>query len=213
EGGEEGLELVKEGPRSQEIRVAEEGVRQAEVALQEAEANRAKRQISDSDVDAAQAQVRQAEAAVDAAKAALAQKGWNEDEIRNAEAEVNKARADVRYSEEQIAQTHITSPVDGVVSEQKVRVGEAGSQMKNGLATIVSSDTVYFEAIVPEMLLSYVREGSPAEVTLDSLPGKVFRGTVRGIIPFAEANSRSLRLRISVPQPANAKAVVGGFAR
>jgi HlyD family secretion protein len=210
----EQMDLVKEGPRSEEIRIAEEGVRQAEAALQEAGANRARRKVSNQDVDAADQQVQQAQSALDAAKAALAQSQWNEDEIRSAEAAVNQARADIRFYDEQLSQTRVYSPVDGIVSKRDVNVGQSLTMMMSaGLMTIVSADTLYFEATAPESALPYLSPGDAAEVTLDAMPGRTFRGVLREIIPVAEGEARAVRLRISLPRPEMSGAVVGGFAR
>src|SRR5262249_1273518 len=114
------LSLVQEGPRTEETRVAEEAVRRAEAGVRDAQANEARRKVSNEDVTAAAQQVEQAQAALEAARAALAQKGWNEDEIRTALAALNQARADVRYQDELIAQTRIYSPVNGIVTDRKV---------------------------------------------------------------------------------------------
>jgi multidrug efflux pump subunit AcrA (membrane-fusion protein) len=206
-------DLVNEGSRSEEIRIAEEAVTQAESAVRSAEANRARRRISNQDVDTAETQVRQAEAALDSAKAALAQRQWNKDEILSAEAELAKNRADVRYYDELLAQTRIYSPVNGVVSERKVHVGETVSATRSELMTLVATDTLYFEATAPEGDLPYLRSGQPASVTLDALPGHGLAGLVREIIPVTEGANRSVRLRIAVPRPDKAETVVGGFAR
>ncbi len=206
-------DLTFEGPRSEDIRQAEEAVRQADAAVQDAEANRAKRRISSEDVTSAETAVRQAEAGVEAAKANLGQKSFNADEVRNAAAALAQARADVRYYNELISQTRVFSPVNGVVSERKAHAGESVSMQKSDLVTIVSGDTLFFEATAPEAATPYLRAGLPADVTLDALPGVRLRGTVRDVIPVTESTSRSVRLRISVPKPAGASAVVGGFAR
>src|SRR3712207_8407413 len=55
------LDMVREGPRAQEVRMAEEVVRQAEAGLRDAEANRARRRISDADVATAQTGVDRSE--------------------------------------------------------------------------------------------------------------------------------------------------------
>jgi RND family efflux transporter MFP subunit len=206
-------DLVSEGPRFAEVRVAEEEVRQAEAALRIAEANRARRQVTHEDVDTAEAQVRQAEAGLDSARAALAQRHWNDDEIHNAQAALAQARADVRYYDAMIAQTRIYSPVNAVVSQRKIHVGEAVSPTSNQLMTLVATDTLYFEATAPESVLPYLRVGGLAEVALDALPGKTLSGILREIIPVAESASRSVRLRLSLPRPDGCGAVVGGFAR
>jgi len=227
ESAQQQLSLVKEGPRTEEIRVGEESVRQAEAALRDAEANRARRAVSSEEIQAAEAAVRQAASLVDSTKAGLAQARWNEDEIRTAEAGVaqaragrrraaaltDQARADVRFQDQLIGQTRIYSPVSGVVTSRSVQVGAAVVQMRNELMTLVSSDTLYFEARAPELALPYLRTGMPARVILDAVPGKVLTGTLRQIIPVAEGTSRAVRLRISVPRSVQGAAVVGGFAR
>lgn len=221
------LSLVLEGPRSEEIRTQEEVVRQAEAAVKDAEANRARRQISDQDVDAAENQVRQAEATLEAARANLAQSKVNEDEIRSAQAAVlqirataNKsraallqARADLKFQRELIEQTLVKSPVNGIISQRNVQEGAAVVQMRNELMTLVSSDTLYFEATAPETSLPQLRRGLKARVILDAVPGKIFPGELREIIPVASGTNRSVRLRISIPRPPQGQAVVGGFAR
>ncbi len=225
ESARQQLSLVAEGPRGEEVRAQEELVRQAEATLRDAEANRSRKQISSEDVDAAENAVQQAEAAESAARANLAQSEWNDDEIGNVEATLRQnragverlraitrqARADVRLQQELVAQTRIFSPVNGVVTKRSVQVGAAVVQMRNELMTLVSADTIYFEATVPETSLFLVRPGLPARVILDAVPGRIFAGVIRTVIPVADGASRAVRVRISMPRtPA---AVVGGFAR
>lgn len=213
EGAKQQLDLVKEGPRGEEIRQAEDAVRQSEGILNDAEANRARRQISDQDIETAQAMVRQAEAARDAARANLGQRKMNVQDIRSAEAAVSQARADIRLMNEQISQTRVYSPVNGVVTKRNASVGESVSQMHSDLLTLVSADTLYLEATAPEGVAAELRQGQPAKITLDAVPGKTFDGSIREIIRVAEGNNRSVRLRISVPKDIQTTSVVGGFAR
>ena len=207
------LDLVNEGSRTEEINIAEEAVRQAEANLRSAEANRAKRRISDQDVIAAENGVRQAEATLDAARAALGQKQVSLDDIGAAHAALTQARADVQYYGELISQTRVYSPVDGVVTKRIAHVGETVAMGRGDLMTLVATDTLYFEATTPEGDLPYLAARQSAKVTLDAMPGKAFTGTVREIIPVAEGANRSVRLRISLPRPEGTNPVVGGFAR
>jgi len=225
EGAQQQLSLAIEGPRTEEIRAQEEVVRQAEAAVRDAEANRARREISSEDVEAATAQVLQAEAALEAAKANLAQSDWNQDEVQSVQAALSQsragvlraraaamqARADVRFQHELLAQTRLYSPVNGIVTKRQVQTGAAVVQMRNELMTLVSADTLYFEATSPETSLPQLQRGLPARVMLDAVPGKILTGVLREIIPVAEGTNRSVRLRISFQKPP--QAVVGGFAR
>src|SRR5205823_3893363 len=61
--------LLVEGARTEEVRVAEQAVTAAEQALREAKADRARKSISDEDIKSAQAQLEQAEATEASARA------------------------------------------------------------------------------------------------------------------------------------------------
>ena len=53
-----------------------------------------------------------------------------------------------------------------------------------------------FEADVP-----YLRVGADVELTLDAMPGKAYHGQLAAIEPRLSKNSRSLRARVTVPNP------------
>src|SRR5262249_53667826 len=150
----------------EDVRVAEEQVRQAEAALRNAEANRARGQITHEDVDTAEAQVRQARAGLDSARAGLAQRQWNDDEIHTARAVVAQARAETHYYDQLIALPGVYSPVDGVVSQRKTHVGETVSP-GSPLLTLVATDRIYLEATAPESVMPYLQVGGLAAITLD----------------------------------------------
>ncbi len=207
------LSLIQEGPRTEEIRVAEEAVRQMEAALRDADANRARRQVSREEVEAAQTQVRQAEATLDAARSALSQNRINDEEVRSARATILQARADLRLQDELIRQTLVYSPVRGIVTKQIAHVGESAVQMRNELLAVVSLDTLFVEAAAPETVLPYLRVGLPAAVQLDAQPGRTLSARLTEIIPVAEGANRSVRLRLTLPRPDRVRTVVGGFAR
>lgn len=205
--------LVNEGPRAEEIRVAEEAVRQQEAALKDAEANRARRQVSREEIETAQTQVQQAEAMVETAQAAIAQESVNTEEIRSTAAAVEQARADLRYQDEMLRQTRVFSPVNGIVSKRNIHVGESVVQMRNELMQIVSLDTLYVEASAPESALASVAPGMPADIYLDVMQGRKISGAVQRVIPVAEGQSRSVRVRLTLGSTGSTLPVVGGFAR
>src|SRR5581483_1906501 len=78
--------------------------------------------------------------------------------------------------------TWITAPVDGMVGERGVRVGQyvhAGSQV----IAVVPLDNVWVVANYKETQLTHVAVGQKAEVTVDTFPNVVVHGTVAGISP------------------------------
>lgn len=203
--------LTEEGPTTEEIRMAEEAVRQNEALLEAAKANVARKQVSAEDVEAARTAVRQAEEMLKIAQANKAQYKLVKDDIRAAVAAVQQARAQVAYAEAQLRQTRIFSPVSGAVVQRTVNVGETVAPGAV-LMHVVALDTVYFEAQVPELNVPDVRPGLPVKVTVDALPHRTIPAVAREVIPVAERESRQFRVRVSV-ENRNGDLPPGGFAR
>jgi multidrug efflux pump subunit AcrA (membrane-fusion protein) len=208
---EEQRSMVQEGPRSEEVRMAEQQVTQAEQALQEAEANRAQREISREEVAAAREAVRQAQAAERSARAGLLQGRLTQEDVRTAQATVQQLRADLAYYDELLRQTRIIAPVSGTVTRKFVNVGEFVSGQNAKIISLVSRDSLYFEALVSERQLQKLRTGQPARISVDVRPGRVYPGVVREILPVAEGLSRSSRVRVSLAGGRDLP--VGAFAR
>ncbi|MEK7858741.1 MAG: efflux RND transporter periplasmic adaptor subunit [Elusimicrobiota bacterium] len=64
-----------------------------------------------------------------------------------------------------------------------------------------SGGFVWVYAQVYEYEISQVRSGLRAEITTAAYPGRVFRGTVKSVDPNLSPETRSLRVRIEVPDP------------
>lgn len=208
---EQKLDLAREGSRPEEVRISEGQYAAAERALRLANSEERRRQLANDEIAAAVAAREQAEAAVKAAQAGLVQHQMSQSEVRSARASVAQARADIRLYETQLDDLIIRAPVAGVVAARRVDAGEAVTRT-TPLLTLVALDSVLFEASVPELEIDQVRPGQPAEVTVDSLPGRVLRGTVRQVIPVAERSTRAFRARIALA-PAGLPLPSGGYAR
>ena len=79
--------------------------------------------------------------------------------------------------------TTYTAPIYGIVSYIAVRVGEnvvPGIQNTAGsfLMTISDMSVVTAEVKVDETDITNIRTGQPADVTIDAIPGKIFKGHV-----------------------------------
>lgn len=205
------LELATEGSRPEEVRIAEGQLNAANRNLEQARSEEQRRLVAQEEVNNAKSAIQEAEAAVSSAKAGLVQSKVSLDEIANAQAAIQQAQADIQFYEAQFSDLTIRSPVDGVVSTRQVNVGEmvtASTPLMNVLAT----DTVYFEAQVPEMEVSLLRPGMTARVVIDSVGDRKWSGTVREVIPVADRSSRSFRVRVAV-LGGGGRLAVGGFAR
>ena len=94
----------------------------------------------------------------------------------------------------------ITAPVAGLISELMVRQGMTVSTGMT-LARINGLGTVWVEAAVPEAQSAAVQRGQRAEVRLNALPGTALAGTVSAVLPEANRDSRTLRVRVELPNP------------
>ncbi len=90
---------------------------------------------------------------------------------------------------------HIHTPVAGTVLRIGARQGQHVSPQTE-LYMIADLSTVWIIAEIYEYELPWISEGDTAEVTLISVPGKVFKGTVDYIYPYAEAKTRTTKVRL-----------------
>ena len=94
----------------------------------------------------------------------------------------------------------IRSPYRGHVLEKNVIEGQmvrAGDR----LFLIADLSTVWIEPSIFEQDIALVREGQRAAITLDALPGRDFAGRVTFIYPTLDMTTRTLRVRIEIPNP------------
>lgn len=94
----------------------------------------------------------------------------------------------------------ISTPIGGVLQELDVREGmtlAAGAP----LARINGLDSVWLEVAVPEAQSQGIRVGQRATARLPALPGQLIEGEITAVLPEASAASRTLRVRVELPNP------------
>ncbi len=96
------------------------------------------------------------------------------------------------------ARITLTAPLAGVLQEVNVRTGMALSAGAT-VARINAVDPVWVEAEVPEAQASQVRVGQVMQVRLASAPGTVRQGKVIEVLPEVAADTRSVRVRVQLP--------------
>ncbi len=164
------------------------------------------------DIEAAEQAVRQAEEAYRQALLGKAQDEVAQQRVVAARAALQQARAQVALLKQQLADTVIRAPFEGVVAD---RFAEAGAMAGAGtpVVRIVTVDRLFFEATLPELLLRDVKVGMPVEVRVDAFPNRVFEGRVEAIYPAVADQARNLRIRVSITNPADLPLKAGLFAR
>jgi membrane fusion protein, copper/silver efflux system len=90
---------------------------------------------------------------------------------------------------------HIQSPFDGVIINIGAREGQFVTSATE-LYRIADLSRVWVFAEVYENEVSWIQTGDPAEMKLAAYPGKVFSGSVGYVYPYAEASSRTIKVRL-----------------
>lgn len=92
------------------------------------------------------------------------------------------------------------APASGVVVEKNVVRGQAIEPGEN-LYVISDLSEVWIEAEIREGDAGLVREGARVRVELAAFPGRELVGRVEYVYPTFEAETRTLKARIAVPNP------------
>jgi membrane fusion protein, multidrug efflux system len=103
-------------------------------------------------------------------------------EIVQATAAAARAEAIQRQAELNLSYTTIIAPIDGVVGNRTLRVGQyvqAGTQ----LMSLVPASGAYIVANYKETQLTHVAQGQAVDVEVDMFPGKVVHGHVVSLAP------------------------------
>jgi multidrug resistance efflux pump len=139
-------------------------------------------------------EVKMAEQELAAAKAnlALAEQGPRKEDIAVAQAAVEGAKARLRKAQEQMRESVVSSPIDGIVQSLDLHPGDlvsaghpVGRLLRLGTARVI----VY----VPEDRVGLVRLGEKVKVRTDSFPNRILVGRVRRISEEAEFTPRNVQ--------------------
>ena len=124
-------------------------------------------------------------------------------ELQDARDNRRLAELEVRRTEEQIRQRTLRSPVNGVVIERNVHVGELadpGDQRKP-LLRVAEIAVLHVEAVLPAEVYAHVKVGQRATVRAD-VPMKVnAQATVRVVDKVLDAASGTFGIRLELPNP------------
>lgn len=95
----------------------------------------------------------------------------------------------------------ITSPTAGVIQELGVRSGMSIAPGMT-LARINGLSTVWLEAAVPEAQAALLQAGRSVQARFAAYPGEVFKGKIAAVLPEANSDTRTLRVRMEFRNPA-----------
>ncbi|GBC84362.1 Multidrug resistance protein MdtA [bacterium HR11] len=126
-------------------------------------------------------------------------------QLRQAEAAVRLAQAQADQARQDVENCIVRAPFSGVVVSKDAQPGEmvspisaGGGYTRTGIATLVDMDSLEIEVDVNESYISKVRPGQTVEATLDAYPDWKIPGTVRTVIPTADRQKATVKVRIAL---------------
>lgn len=189
---------LEKGARSQELQDALAGLSSAEAVFKKAQTDLERYHslyrtgaISAQQLDAAQSSYDVAYNALVSAqsKQSLVEEGNRPDTIEAQRLEVKRSQAIVDASRSQVADTVITSPIDGVVLTKNYENGEYINP-GSALATVGDMNDCWVKVYVSSTQLGLIQVGQTVAVKIDSFPEKTFTGTIKEISQSAEFTPR-----------------------
>jgi membrane fusion protein, multidrug efflux system len=162
-------------------------------------ASRQRFEQADADDEKARAGERKAQAALEAAERQLE---IVDAQREQAAADLDQANADRELARLNLGYTEIRAPIDGVVGNRSARAG-AYATVGPQLLAIVPARGLWVDANFKESQLARMRNGQPAEIIADAVPGATFHGHVASLAPATGA-------QFSVIPPENA---TGNFTK
>jgi len=145
---------------------------------------------------APQADFDHAEAAMLAYRARLAQQ----------QSDISVAERTVAIWQQQLDDTVIRAPFAGVVTAKNAQPGEMISPMssggftRTGICTVVDMDSLEIEIEVNESYINRVEPGQPVDATLDAYPDWKIPCKVIAIIPTADRQKSTVKVRVGFSQ-------------
>src|SRR5580693_4410931 len=124
--------------------------------------------------------------------------------IELAKQQVQSSEARIREAQQAVDNCVITAPYDGIVVSKDAQVGEmvspisaGGGFTRTGIATIVDMNSNEIEVDVNESFIARVKDHQKVTAILDAYPNWEIPSHVRTVIPTADRQKATVKVRIS----------------
>jgi len=125
-------------------------------------------------------------------------------QIAAVEEQVKTAEAQIALAQQDVDNCTVRAPFAGVVVSKDAQRGEmvsplsaGGGFTRTGIATIVDMDSIEIEVDVNESYIARVEPGQRVEAVLDAYPDWRIPAKVRTVIPTADRQKATVKVRIS----------------
>jgi RND family efflux transporter MFP subunit len=115
-------------------------------------------------------------------------------------AQILSSRENLAMAEQKLSDTVIIAPFSGLIVKRFINQGEFVSTMPpSPLFLMMNIDNVKTEIGLPEIHIARIHIGNPVDVTVDTYPGSIFKGTVSTINPMVDPVSRAFTVKVEIP--------------
>jgi RND family efflux transporter MFP subunit len=118
-------------------------------------------------------------------------------DVTNAEGTLADARARLANAQEQLDDTQIRAPFDGIVSERQADAGDV-VQVGTALFSIVDPSRLRLEASVPADQIGRLRQGTEVGFTVNGVNRQI-TGRIERINPVVDSATRQVRIYVAIP--------------
>lgn len=163
------------------------------------------------ELDVAAREVERSKALVDAG--AIARRDYDTAVSRSVaqEAAVGQAMAQQAAAQKQLDDANVRSPIDGVVAQRAVNVGDV-VQVGATLYQIIDPSSMRLSASVPSDQLGQLSVGQAVKFTVHGYPDQTFAGSLARIAPAADPSTKQIAILVDLPNPSR-KLLAGLFAK
>ncbi len=118
-------------------------------------------------------------------------------DVTNAEGTLADAKARLSSAQEQLQDTQIRAPFDGMISDRPADAGDV-VQVGAALFTIVDPSRLRLEASVPAEQIGRLRKGTEVEFTVSGADRQI-TGRIERINPVVDPSTRQVRIYVAIP--------------
>ena len=130
-------------------------------------------------------------------------------DVENARVAYESIYSQYRVLKTQLSDRIIVSPIDGIVSYRNAQVGEVATSTVP-LLKIISTKGNEIKLDIPETYIMEIKRGELATISVDSMPGKTYKGKVSVVYPIANP-SKLFTVKVQIMQ--KNPLLAGMFAR
>ena len=147
-----------------------------------------------------QAQARLASVTLWRAKTMAARQYGPQTEVDSAQSQLDQANAMIQKTQAIIAQKNIRAPFAGKLG---VRQADLGQYLNPGapIVTLTELNLLYVNFTLPSQDAPRIAVGQKVDVTADAFPGRKFTATITTIEPQISANTRTINVQATMPNP------------